>query len=227
VRDRWSSADHGQRLTRPSSLSEVAPGALLGLSGIVRNRPASCAGQAGVGRGAWRRQTRRTRRITRIGVLAPPAGLRPRTRPDRAPCASCSLMGTAGPRSGARLGARSVVPRPRRVCGDRLRGQTRRCPGWIVRLSPATSSDRPPAPNETAATAPGTAWKLSILRRERTSHRFTIPSVAPTASVRQPGLSATFQELTLGSDAAARTVVPKLRLPLRSQAIAVPSSPPV
>ena len=97
----------------------------------------------------------------------------------------------------------------------------------MVLLSAATSSDRPPAPNETAATIPGAARKLSILRKVRTSQRFTVPSVAPAASIRSSGLSATFQAPTLGSDAAARKVVPKLRLPVRSQEIAVPSLLPV
>src|SRR5262249_28499952 len=94
-------------------------------------------------------------------------------------------------------------------------------------VSPATSRDRPPAPNETALTTPGPARKLSILRRVRTSQRFTVPSVAPAAKTLPSGLSATFQEPAVGSDTAARNVVPKLRFPVRSQAIAVPSSLPV
>jgi len=65
------------------------------------------------------------------------------------------------------------------------------------------------------------------LRWERTSQRFTVPSVAPTASVAPSGLSATFALPAAGLDAAARKVVPKLRLPLMSQAIAVPSTLPV
>src|SRR5215471_8058975 len=99
--------------------------------------------------------------------------------------------------------------------------------GHVPGPFPATSRVRPPAPNETAPTTPGRARKLATLRRVRTSQRFTVPSVAPTASVLPSGLSATFQAPALGSDAAARKVVPKLRLPVRSQAIAVPSSPPV